>query len=161
MLTHERLLGVLLYDAHSGVFTWRQPPKTSPRKEGETAGGAHDKGYWHIRIDGRIYKAHRLAWFYVHGRWPDGLVDHIDGNVGNNAIANLREGDRKLNSENIRKSHRDSKSQLLGATPNHKRWMAQISSGGQYRYLGTFDTPLEAHQAYLAAKRELHPGAPV
>lgn len=158
MLTCARLREVLHYDRDTGLFTWIKTPRTSPRKPGDIAGGPHDQGYWHIRIDYTAHKAHRLAWLYVTGEWPAGVIDHKDGDPGNNRFDNLRDVTDRINSENQKRSHCDTRSGLLGATPNHHRWMAQISSRGKYHYLGTFDTPELAHGAYVAAKRDLHSG---
>ena len=43
---------------------------------GTFAGGDSSNGYWHIRIDGKGYLGHRLAWLYMHGHFRDGLLDH-------------------------------------------------------------------------------------
>src|SRR6478752_9364866 len=34
------------------------------------------RGYWYIRIEGKGDLGHRLAWLYMHGHFPDGLLDH-------------------------------------------------------------------------------------
>ena len=60
-------------------------------------GTSHPSGYRQIRIDYENYLAHRLAWFYVHGAWPDGEVDHIDGATDNNRLVNLRVVTRQQN----------------------------------------------------------------
>lgn len=161
MLNQTRLIQLLHYEPSTGAFTWREPPRTSPRKQGDPAGGATTKGYLSIRIDGRLHKAHRLAWLYVHGAWPVGLIDHRDDDHGNNRISNLRDASKRINAENLRKPHRDNASGLLGVTRNHDRWCAQISVDGAYRYLGTHDTPALAHAAYVAAKREFHVGCTI
>lgn len=89
-LRHERLLDALSYDSETGVF--RAKIARSKIRVGDIVGGtSHFRGYRIIRLDWHKYLAHRLAWFYVYGAWPDHLIDHIDGNPLNNAIANLRE----------------------------------------------------------------------
>ena len=110
-------------------------------------------------IDEREYSAHRLAWLYVHGAWPTGQIDHINGDRGDNRISNLRDVTPALNTQNQRRAARSNKSSgLLGVTANRGRWLAQISIGGKSRNLGRYATPEEAHAVYVAAKRVLHAG---
>lgn len=85
-------------------------------------------------------------------------VDHIDGDGLNNAWVNLRDVSPAVNMQNRKCATRASKHQLLGVTENHKRFLAQIMVNKKYQYIGTYDTPREAHEAYLKAKRELHEG---
>lgn len=90
-LTADRLREVLAYDAQTGAFTWRVT-QSNRAKAGNTAGSLHRQdGYVYIRVDGVLHKAHRLAWLHVHGAWPTAGVDHVNGDRGQNGIANLRE----------------------------------------------------------------------
>jgi hypothetical protein len=101
-LTAEYLRQLLSYDPDTGLFRWRVQLGFRG-KVGAVAGTTHSKGYRQIRIDGRIYRAHRLAWLYIHGEWPSGGLDHIDGNPANNAIANLRPATQQQNVWSSRK----------------------------------------------------------
>jgi hypothetical protein len=150
------LSGVLTYDPDTGIFTWRV--STGPRaKVGAVAGALSKDGYIQIRVDGRLYKAHRLAWLWVTGKGPASEVDHINGSKSDNRLCNLRLATPAENQQNQRCSHRDSKSGLLGVTRHRNRWLARITVGGKNEHLGTFDTPELAHAAYLAAKALYHP----
>ncbi len=157
LVTADRLRHLLAYDAETGLFTRRISVVGRNGRAGAIAGTPH-KGYVQIQIDRRPYKAHRLAWLYMTGEWPAAEVDHRNTVKSDNRWDNLREADRTLNAENQRRAHRDSQSSVLGVTKNHKRWMANITINGRQQYLGTFDTPQIAGEAYLAAKRQHHVG---
>lgn len=117
--------------------------------------GAIDaQGYRRIGIDRVFYKAHRLAWLYVHGVAPRDLMDHIDGNRDNNRIANLREATAAQNAANSKAKNPNS---LKGTSFNVRRneWVAQIEAGGKNYCLGRFKSEQEAHAAYCAKADEL------
>lgn len=156
-LTAERLRELLSYDPETGVFTWRVGGHG--RRSGDVAGCDNGAGYVKIIIDGRNRLAHRLAWLYTHGRWPECFIDHRNGDRADNRIANLRECSPAQNQHNRHRADRGSASGLIGAhrQPHSRRWRATIKAGGKHRHIGTFDTPEAAHAAYLQAKRELHP----
>jgi hypothetical protein len=130
-------------------------------KAGDVAGGVcKPLGYWQIRLDQRTYLGHRLAWLHVHGRWPVGVIDHINGDRGDNRLSNLREVSQRTNTENQRKVIRGTASGLLGVYPygNQGRFTSKIKVGRENIHIGCFDTAEEAHEAYLTAKRQLHAG---
>lgn len=155
-LTHARLVEKLIYEPETGIFRWRHDSRGA--KAGDIAGAVGKAGYRQFTIDGRQYKAHRLAWLYVHGSWPVNDIDHRDHNRDNNAIRNLRDVTDAINNQNIVRPQKRNKAQLLGVYPQRKRWCARIAFGDKRIFLGVHDTPEQAHQAYLAAKREHHPG---
>lgn len=157
-LTHRRLVELLDYDAKSGLFLWKIDGKNGI-KAGEKAGTIAHHNYVKITIGQKRYYAHRLAWFYVRKRWPKLAIDHMNGLGGDNRYANLREAGQDMNMQNLRVARADNRCGVLGVTKRPSgRYAAQIVFGGQYRYLGLFETPEGAGDAYLEAKRELHPG---
>lgn len=158
-LTQERLKEILHYDPETGVFT-RAKRTSNCVRVGDEAGGNFLNGvilYRVISVENRIYRGHRLAWLYVYGSWPDGLIDHINGDGTDNRIANLRTCSYGGNQQN-RTVQRNNKSGLLGVCW-HKasgKWHAQIHLKGFRHHLGLFSTKEEAHEAYLTAKAQLH-----
>ena len=159
-LPEEDLMKVLQYDAVTGVFTWAVN-RRGGAKAGDTAGTVNFGGYIQINALGKLHYAHRLAWLFTHGSWPAGHVDHIDGNPTNNAIANLRDVSVKVNQQNQRRPHRSNRSSgLQGVSFDARtgRWLAKISLQNRTKNLGRYVTPELAHQAYVAAKREMHEG---
>ena len=155
-LTHERLCEVLSYDPETGNFIWLRCP-LRPYLVGKTAGSKHRTGVV-VTVDKLGFGAHRLAWFYMTKTWPIGEIDHRDGNPHNNAWSNLRDGDRFQNQQNLRKAKSTNKSGLLGAMTAGEMHCSKISVRGKSIFLGYFDTAEAAHQAYIAAKRNLHSG---
>lgn len=102
------------------------------------------------------YKAHRLAWFIHHGRWPAEEIDHINMVRDDNRLANLREASHNDNQHNRQRARADNKLGILGVSTYRGRFKAQIEINGENRYLGLFDTAEQAHTAYLEAKRTHH-----
>lgn len=159
-LTAQRLRDLLHYDPETGCFTRRIAHYGSPA--GARVGSRHNEGYIRLHVDGRSYLCHRLAWLYVTGAWPTHDIDHLNGNRSDNRFANLRGVTRAVNLQNQRLVRSNNKhSSLLGAFKKRGRWESKIRVDGAYRHLGVFDTPEEAHAAYVAAKRRLHPGCTI
>ncbi len=155
-LTQARLKEVLSYDQESGLFSWKI--RTSSKiKIGSIAGNKTSHGYIRITIDGNEYRAHRLVWLYVFGKFPDGDIDHINGNKTHNSIANLRDVTHVDNQQNQRAAHSRNKTGFLGVSKRGNRYRTSIMANGVVVDLGTYATPEDAHAAYTTAKRELHP----
>lgn len=145
-LTASRVREVLDYDPRTGVFTWLVDVARNV-KTGTVAGSIYKNGYRYITIEGRAYKAHRLAWLWMLGVWPEYDLDHNDTDKTNNAWANLREATRSENEAN-----KPSKNPLgKGVRQRGKRYFAQIRVNGRKVHLGTYDSPTEAHAAYAKA----------
>lgn len=157
-ITQQELRRVLDYCPETGVFKWKE------RKQGRglVAGNKHPSGYISITIDYKRYQAHNLAWLYTYGRWPESMLDHINRNPSDNRIENLREATNAENQQNKGIS-RNNTSGYIGVTWDKvsKKWQAQIGAKGQYKNLGRYETPEEAHKAYVAAKAQLHTFNPV
>lgn len=148
------LRDILHYNPETGEWTWI---KGRPGVKVPQAGTLSKRwGYLQIQIDGKIYKAHRLAWVYMTGKWPKGDIDHINRNRADNRWANLREATRSQNNINAGQRKHNT-SGLKGAffRPDKKnRWQAKIGLNGKGVHLGYFLTKEEAHAAYLEAARK-------
>lgn len=66
-IKHERLCELLHYCPETGIFTWKVTRK-GLAKAGTVAGSTNGRGYRQISVDGKLYLAHRLAWFYCFQR---------------------------------------------------------------------------------------------
>lgn len=164
--TNPALLADLLrYDAESGFLYWRHRPEwmfkdvrtyrawntTFADKLALHALG--NAGYRRGKIYGADLLAHRAIWAVVHGAWPDGEIDHIDGDTLNNRLSNLRDVSRTLNGQNIRRSSRNT-SGRSGVSFNKMqgKWVAYIKANGVFTFLGTHKTKEEAIAARQAAE---------
>lgn len=153
VITQEWLRRYLRYDENAGLFYWKIA--RAGRKAGARAGFIASDGRPRLRFSRRNYYASRVAWLYYYGKWPNNQIDHINGNVGDNRIANLREATQSQNNCNqgARKRNRHG---LKGVSSVRNRWRAEICVSGSRKHLGVFDSPEAAHDAYRKAAMALH-----
>lgn len=168
-LTADRLRSVLRYQAGTGLFYWlprsrdefsseRAFAAFNGRNAGKLAGSDSGHGYIQIRVDDIKYWAHRLAWLYATGAWPQGDIDHINGDGTDNRIDNLRDVGVIVNNQNERRARRNNKLGVLGVHCRGSKFAASIMSNRVVHRLGLFATAAEASAAYVRAKRQLHEG---
>ncbi len=158
-LTAARLREVLVYSPDDGVF--RYACTRGPKVQGDPAGTITSHGYVAIKLDGQMHKAHRLAWFWQHGAWPEHDIDHINGDKKDNRISNLRDVPRRVNVENKRRARADNQLGCLGVSMLRGKFRAAIHVRGKHHHIGYFTTQAEAADAYLLAKRSLHEGSTI
>lgn len=151
-LTAEYLREILHYDRESGVFTWRIKP--SLKVEIGDRAGTICNGYITIRILGRSYYAHRLAWLYIRGRWPKGIIDHVNRVKSDNRIANLRDATRSVNCHNV--LPRDVKSPGAYFDLRRGKWGSKIHINKKRIWLGYHASAELASEAYLKAKSRIN-----
>ena len=146
-LTAARLRELLHYNPETGVFT-RKTARPGVRA-GSVAGSLNKvSGYVWITVCRNANLAHRLAWLYVHGVWPAGVLDHINRQRNDNRIANLRDCTMALNSLNVGSARSTNKSTgILGVYAYRAKYVAKIMIGGKTRHLGVFATKEEAAEA--------------
>lgn len=163
-ITQERLKAVLDYNQNTGVFTWKI--STGPRSViGKPAGSYDVKGYVVIAIDTKTRKAHRLAWLYIYGDFPQGtrpFIDHINGNPADNRLVNLRVSSGVENSRNRFKTSTN-ETGFKGVSwdrnnRGNKKFKAQIRNPvtGRNENLGRYLTPEEASLAYENKSKEYY-----
>jgi hypothetical protein len=162
MPTVEELKSFFDYEPDSGRLVWKVARKSRGGKvsPGVEAGSLSGAGYLELKVGGFRTYVHRVAWAIHYGAWPTGVIDHIDGDGLNNRISNLRHVTQRVNCENKRKTRSDNTSGFTGVMwrTDKRRWCAVIQVNGKRLRRGGYDTPEEAHKAYLQAKRELHEG---
>lgn len=113
-------------------------------------------GYLIVGIKQNNFFAHRIAWVIHYGKWPEKLIDHINGDKKDNRISNLREA---TYAQNIYNNHSPVKSATgyRGVAKNRSgsKYVARIKINRKLVVLGSFDTPEEAYEAYKTKAKEI------
>lgn len=159
-VTQEILKHLLYYDSNSGVFTWRVKP-CRRMAVGAIAGSTNAHGHRQIRVEGIVYYAHRLAYLYMTGLWPEKEMDHINGISDDNSWGNLRSATKTINLQNLKTAKCSNKIGLLGVYRVGNKFRARIQVGEKILHIGYYHDPCAAHAAYLNAKRVHHPGCTI
>jgi hypothetical protein len=151
--SQDRLQRFVNYNPKTGLFTWKA---RGPRMHSGRPAGILHRGYVTLIIEKKRYRAHRLAWLYVHGEWPE-LLDHVNGDPADNRLSNLRLCTVAENTQN-RKRHRNNASGYKGVTFHKmsRKWEVCIMAFGKKEYLGLYSTAEKAAAVYDAAAQELH-----
>jgi hypothetical protein len=155
-LSLERVKSLLDYDPATGVFRWRVARYGSP--PGKVAGTVRKNNeYIVIWIDGSLFMAHRLAWFYATGEWPYPYIDHANCDRKDNRFENLRVATRAQNTMNTKNRNRSS-SGVRGVYWSHQnnKWIAYITINSIFSYLGQFDDLDEATRVRAHAERKCY-----
>ncbi len=156
ILTVEYLRERLSYDKDTGALIYKA--QRGKRKAGDRADrkSLHPAGYWRVCLLGDWFWAHRVVWLYLYSEWPQHDVDHINGDKSDNRECNLRSVTHSENQQNMVSATKASKTGVMGIHKQKTSYIASISVGGTCKYLGSFKTTEEAHEAYLIAKRQYH-----
>ena len=154
-LTAARLRELLEYTPETGKFI--RKTKASNMKSGSVFGCKAKNNYLRGRVDGTLYYLQRLAWLYVTGSWPVKHIDHIDGNVTNNALYNLREAFAYENLQNIKK-----KTKSISGIRNvyfdrqSGKWQVKIKAHNKSISYGYYANIEDAELVAKKAKQEIH-----
>jgi len=158
-LTQKYLKSILDYDSTTGIFLWKET-RSQRARIGDQAGTVDKYGYNVINIDGYPRRAHRLAWLYVKGHWPNGDIDHINQSKYDNRIDNLRDVDHAVNGRN-QLINKNNTSGFAGVCWNKKskKWEASIMVNYKTMHLGRFTNKEDAINARKQAniKHNFHP----
>ena len=157
MLNQKILKELLFYSVITGEFYWLKLSANNQVKVGDVAGALTKSGYKQISVNGKLYLAHRLAWFWVTGEWPKNDIDHKNGIPNTNYWLNLRDATKSQNQYN-RKINSNSKSGIKGVywCKTNKKWKAQIQHGKKCISLGYHETLENARIERSKAEKTLH-----
>jgi hypothetical protein len=153
LLNLSNIREYLNYDPATGIFTWiKRPSAWSARKPGDVAGiYSPARRYRQIKFGGKLYGAHRLAWWWVNGEWPLHDLDHENRNKDDNRIANLRPATGTQNQGNCGLQTRNTSGYRgVSFVKRSGVWAVGIHK----RYIGQFATAEQAARAYDRAARE-------
>lgn len=155
MINSSELMVFLTYDKETGIF--RRKISSGGQAIGCVAGTISNRGYIRIRIKNKAYFAHRLAWLYEYGEWPENEIDHINGIKSDNRLINLRNASRSDNNSN-KKHQKNSVSGVKGVSwsKKDKRWHARCKKNKKTVYFGSFTDIKEAIAAVTTARRKYH-----
>ena len=160
-MNKDYLLELFDYDKDNGKLYWKKRPLRhfatknayavwNAKYSGKRA-GTITRGYRHISIDFKGYREHRLIWLIENGTMPKHTIDHINGNKTDNRITNLRDVENKI--QNMNMKHKGSRFGLpYGVSKNGNKYVARIVKNRIRKYLGTYDTLLEASSVINFAK---------
>ena len=150
-MTQKQLKSIVKYNRKTGLFTYVANVRHSKMKIGQVAGGRSSKGYIGIRIRGKNYLAHRLAFLYVTGKFPhkNMQVDHVNMIKTDNLWTNLRLVTPSLNCAN-RSFKRKSKEGYVGVRAHYtSKFTAWATINNKPTYIGAYKTAKEAGMAYI------------
>lgn len=160
-LSKEFLLHLFEPDFDNGKIYWKNPPKNLSRLKGNEAGftcsGRREKKYWFVRINKKGYKRGYLLFCMAFNDWPNECLDHINGDSIDDRPVNLRKASILQNVWNHKPYNK--KSSLpsgVSKISESNKYQAKIQCMKRRMHLGCFDTPEEAHSAYLSKRKELY-----
>jgi hypothetical protein len=155
MINQDYLKEILHYNPETGVFIWIKKP--SKNRPANSIAGTLNAGYIVITLHGKHYYAHRLAWLYMTGEWPEKIIDHKNKSGIDNRFSNLRSASYSQNSLN----KLPSKNNLLGVKgvtyqKEKRKFEARAVLNNKHNHLGYFDDIESASAAYHAFAKEHH-----
>lgn len=148
-LNQAGLRALFWYEPKTGELRWL--------KIRSCRAGAMKNGYRKVRINGRQYRASRIIWCYMTGKWPSRYIDHKNRDSGDDRWENLREANPSQNSSNTKRfSNNTSGFKGVGWCKPMKKWRARVRKDNRHIFLGYFDDPKSAYAAYCSAIVRLH-----
>lgn len=149
----ETLRDLFLYEPDTGYLIRRKSIKMV--KAGDIAGCVRAGTHRFVKVDSKAYAEHRICWALYYGEEPSGMIDHVNGNHGDNRITNLRIATFNQNQWNT-KRRIDNTSGYKGVFNKNGRFQAYINCNGKRHHLGCYSTAEDAHRAYVDAAKRLH-----
>jgi hypothetical protein len=155
LLTQKDLQNIIHYSPETGIFTWARPRKGIAVTD--KVGTLKPSGYIVILVKAKLYRAHRLAWLYMTGNWPENEIDHINGDRSDNRFCNLREATKAQNNWN-RKIRKDSKTGVKNVLhyPKWGLYYVKITANKVSHSFGPYKTLQEAEKVAHEKRIQIH-----
>jgi len=154
----EKLRKVLIYSPSTGHLTWDEDlgsAITTARYAGKLVNNVSGSGYVRVSVGRVRMLAHRVCYAIYYGAWPDGVIDHINGNRTDNRIENLRVIKRSENQKNMKLSVANTSGQCgVHWNKRKRKWMAAITVNYENVHLGYFEDIESAKIARRVAESE-------
>ena len=164
----KELAKLIRYDPETGALTFLERPASmfpAPRHartwnkrfaRTPALNVKHHNGYLIGEIGGRVYSAHRIAWYLTHGKIPN-EIDHINGKRSDNRLVNLRSVDRTANCRNIERSQTNNTSGAIGVCwdRGNAKWIVRVGKKHVGRF-ASFDEAVAARKV-AQVKQKYHP----
>ena len=148
----------LSFNFETGEILWVKYPKNYNKvNKPRIAGRLHYSGYRIVCLMNKQYMAHRLIWAVYYNKWPNGSIDHIDGNKSNNSINNLRIATRSQNAYNCGpKKISSSGYKNVQWDKDANKWRVRVTAYGKRYHVGRFNTLDDAKDAANKFMTEHH-----
>lgn len=169
VLPPEVLPMLLRYDPETGKLFWRErgpewfsdgaysaerrAAAFNAKNAGKEAFTAVSRGYKVGRIFDELHLSHRVIWAIETGQWPEGDIDHEDGDPANNRWGNIRDVSHADNNRNMKRPANNT-SGCTGVSWHQRRrlWEAYIGYRIDRERLGWFKSLEDAIAARKAAE---------
>ncbi|POT55119.1 hypothetical protein C3432_22735 [Citrobacter amalonaticus] len=152
-ISQQKVREYLQYNAETGEFHWKVS-SNGRIKIGQVAGCLESSGYIKIRIEGKAYGAHRLAWIFTYGEIGNQLIDHINGDRADNRICNLRPASALENSRNRKDQKNQSGARGVYWNQPYGKWQASGFKNGRLISLGYFENKEQAIEVATDFRRK-------
>lgn len=153
-ITYERVRELFDYEPITGSLIWKNLPSSKCNTSflGKPVGAKNSAGRYHTCIDGKFYYNSQLVFLYHHGYIPEHELDHINRDVSDDRIENLRELSRSCNAINQGNSAKNT-SGVKGVRKHRNSWAASICLNQQSYHIGITPEFDEAVCMRLAAEQ--------
>lgn len=159
MVTQDLIKSLLDYNPETGIFTWKHRPREMFNNDtvfncwngkwaGKQAGTKHKslkRFYLRSKIGVEFVFLHHAAWILTHGKMPDGVIDHENGNSLDNRISNLRDVPQGVNCRN-RKMNCNNTSGVNGVSwyKRSGKWVVKACHNWKPVQIGYFENLFDA-----------------
>ncbi len=144
------------YEYHQGGYLVYAKTVGGHVVKGRRAGTADKDGRAVVVVNGKLRQASQVIFLICHGYLPE-MVDHINGDVSDNRIENLRAADKYTNQWNSKKSTRNT-SGVKGVYFKKRigMWVTKVQVKNRRYSAGQFNSLEAAAAAVRILREKLH-----